>query len=212
MRKLSIFILLMILLSGCSVKELDNVSGHEDIMIKVSMPADINTKMSIGQEAAGKMTQVWNTSDRIAVVSGKGTPAQKVAVFELHGNGGSSEGLFRHVSGEVDVEGVVDVIYPVEASAAGYKVPSYQTYSPGTYDPKAAVLSWHGDTGIPDEGIIMANETAIICLQYTGASDQTISSVKVKVFTGETNYDEYAVGSYDGVALSDKAVQFYVSK
>ena len=180
-------------------------------MIKVSMPEDINTRMSIGQEAAGKMTQVWNTSDRIAVVSGKGTPAQKVAVFELHGKGGSSEGLFRHVSGEVDVEGVVDVIYPVEASAAGYKVPSYQTYSPGTYDPKAAVLSWHGDTGIPDEGITMANETAIICLQYTGASDQTISSVKVKVFTGETEYDEYAVGSYDGVALSDKAVQFYVS-
>lgn len=212
MRKLSIFALLMTLLSGCSVKELDSVSGLEDVMmIKVSMPEDINTRMSIGQEAAGKMTQVWNTSDRIAVVSGKGTPAQKVAVFELHGKGGSSEGLFRHVSGEVDVEGVVDVIYPVEASAAGYKVPSYQAYSSGTYDPKAAVLSWHGDTGIPDEGITMANETAIICLQYTGASDQTISSVKVKVFTGETEYDEYTVGSYDGVALSDKAVQFYVS-
>ena len=119
MRKLSIFILLMILLSGCSVKELDNVSGHEDIMIKVSMPADINTKMSIGQETGGRMTQVWNTGDRIAVISLKENAAQKVAVFELHGKGGSTDGLFRHISGEVDIEGPVDVIYPVEASETG---------------------------------------------------------------------------------------------
>ena len=212
MRKLSIFALLIPLLSGCSVKELDNVSGQENVMmIKVNMPTELSTKMSIGEESSGKMTQVWNTSDRIAVVSGKGTAGQKVAVFELHGKGGTSEGLFRHLSGEVDIEGTIDVIYPVEASVAGYKVPSYQTYSPGTYDPKAAVLSWHGDDGIPDEGITMANETAIICLQYIGESDQTISSVKVKVFTGETEYDEYTVGSYDGVALSDNPVQFYVS-
>ena len=212
MRKLSIFTLFMTLLSGCSVKELDNVSGQEDVMmIKVCMPEDLSTKMSIGEESSGKMTQVWNASDRIAVVSGKGTPSQKVAVFELHGKGGSSEGLFRHVSGEVDIEGSVDVIYPVEASKQGYKLPSYQTYSAGTYDPKAAVLSWHGDDGIPDEGITMVNETAIVCLQYTGTSDQIISSVKVKVFVAETQYNEYTVGCYDGVALSDKPVQVYVS-
>ena len=211
MRKLSIFTLLMILLSGCSVKELDNVSGHEDIMIKVSMPADINTKMSIGQETGGRMTQVWNTGDRIAVISRKENAAQKVAVFELHGKGGSTDGLFRHISGEVDIEGPVDVIYPVEASETGYEIPNYQIYSPGTYDPQAAVLSWHGEAGIPEEGITMTNETAVICLQYTGTADQIVSAVKVKVYSDETEYEEYAVGSYEGVSLSSTPVQFYIS-
>lgn len=212
MRKLSIFALLIPLLSGCSVKELDNVSGQENVMmIKVNMPTELSTKMSIGQETGGRMTQVWNTGDRIAVISRKENAAPKAAVFELHGKGGTSEGMFRHISGEVDVEGPVDVIYPVDASELEYKVPAFQNYSAGTYDPQAAVLSWHGEAGIPEEGITMTNETAVICLQYTGTSDQVVSSVKVKVYSTETEYEEYAVGSYEGVSLSSTPVQFYIS-
>ena len=67
------------------------------MMIKVSMPSDPDSKISIGQETGGRMTQVWNTGDRIAVISLKENAAQKVAVFELHGKGGSTDGLFRHI-------------------------------------------------------------------------------------------------------------------
>ena len=175
------------------------------------MPADINTKMSIGQETGGRMTQVWNTGDRIAVISLKENAAQKVAVFELHGKGGSTDGLFRHISGEVDIEGPVDVIYPVEASETGYDIPNYQMYSPGTYDPQAAVLSWHGEAGIPEEGITMTNETAVICLQYTGTADQIVSAVKVKVYSSETEYEEYAVGSYEAASWQTVQRLFWTS-
>ena len=79
MRILTISTIFAFILSGCTVKELDTVSGQDTYAdIKVSMPSSVETRLSLGNEVDGKLYQVWQKGDRIAVVEAKGTPAQKV--------------------------------------------------------------------------------------------------------------------------------------
>ena len=212
MKLLVHFSIFVLLLSGCSVNELDSEYMSEIYPeIKVSMPSSIQTKLSLGEELNGKVDQVWQKGDRIAVVYGKGTPSQKTSIYQLYGNGGLSEGLFCHVSGEAVIDGPVDIIYPVSAVSSNGDVPSYQNYVEGTYDPASVVLTWHGDSGIPEEGVMLDNDMAIVCLQYTGEALQKVSSVKIKLYTSENDLKEYCVAAYDGIPLSINAKQFFIS-
>ena len=211
-RSLTISTIFAFILSGCAVKELDTVSGQNTYAdITVSMPSAVDTRLALGNETEGKLYQVWQKGDRIAVVEAKGTSAQKTSIYELHGKGGTSEGLFCHVSGDAGIEGPVDVIYPVKAVESDCIIPSFQNYVDGSYDPESVVLSWHGDSGIPEEGVTLANDMAIICLQYTGKTSQKVSSVKMNIYTAPDECVEYHVVSYDGVALSSEPSKFFIS-
>ena len=211
-RLLTISTIFAFILSGCIVNQLDTVSGQDNYAsIKVSMPSSADTRLSLGNEADGKIYQVWQKGDRIAVVEAKGTPAQKVSVYELYGNGGSSEGLFCYVNGDADTDGSVDIIYPASAVDTDFRIPSFQTFVDNSYDASAVLLSWHGDAGIPNEGVQLSNDMAVVCLQYTGLSSQKVSSVKLKIYQTDTDYNEYRVVSNDGVALSSVPSKFYIS-
>lgn len=212
MRLLTISTIFAFILSGCTVKELDTVSGQETYAdIKVSMPSSVETRLSLGNEVDGKFYQVWQKGDRIAVVEAKGTPAQKTSIYELYGNGGTSDGIFCYVSGNADIDGPVDVIYPVKAIESVCIIPSFQNFVEGSYDPQSVLLSWHGDSGIPEDGITLANDMAVICLQYTGTASQKVSSVKMNIYTEPDECVEYRVVSYDGVTLSEEPSKFYIS-
>ena len=105
MRLLTISTILALIMSGCVVKELDTTPGHDGYPdIKVSMPSEIETRLGLGEEAGGKIAQVWQKGDRIAIVEAKGTPAQKTSIYELYGNGGTSKGLFCYVSGDAGTD------------------------------------------------------------------------------------------------------------
>lgn len=179
--------------------------------IKVSMPSSVETRLSLGNEADGKLYQVWQKGDRIAVVEAKGTSAQKTSIYELYGNGGTSDGIFCYVGGNADIDGPVDVIYPVKAVESESIIPSFQNFVEGSYDPQAVLLSWHGDSGIPEDGITLANDMAVICLQYTGTASQKVSSVRMNIYPEPDECVEYRVVSYDGVTLSEEPSKFYIS-
>ena len=207
--RLAIFALF---LSGCSVNVLDSECVQDTYPdIKVFMPSSTQTKLALGDELNGEICQVWQKGDRIAVVQAKGTSMQKTSIYELHGNGGSSEGLFCFVSGNADVDGQVDIIYPAQSVESDCMIPQFQTYVDGSYDPQSVVLSWHGDTGIPEEGVTLANNMAIICLQYTGNESQKVSSVKIKIYHEPDECVEYRLMAYDGVTLSSEPSKFYIS-
>ena len=109
------------------------VSGQDTYAdIKVSMPSSIDTRLALGNEADGKLYQVWQKGDRIAVVEAKGTSAQKTSIYELYGNGGTSDGIFCYVSGNADIDGPVDVIYPVKAIESACIIPSFQNFVEGS--------------------------------------------------------------------------------
>lgn len=184
------------------------IGGHENI--RVLMPSDKDTKVTLGDESAGRISQLWSPGDRIALIQDKGTEAQKISVYELVGDGGSVEGEFKHISGDADERGSVDIIYPV-SSVNMNKVPSLQAYVSGSYDPSSVLLSWHSDDGIPENGVLLSNRTAILCLQYTGTSQQKVTSVRVKIYSSETMFEEYRVSDSEGVALSSEPKQFYLS-
>ena len=208
----TVLYLLTFLLSGCAVSELETVSGEEVYPdITVSMPSSVETKLALGDETGGKLYQVWQKGDRIAVVQAKGTPAQNVSIYELHGNGGSSEGLFHHVNGTAEIDGAVDIIYPVSAVESNCVIPWFQTYTENTYDPSSVLLTWHGESGIPGEGVTLSNNMSVVCLQYTGNSQQKISSVRMNIYPEPDECIEYRVVSYDGVTLSEEQSKFYIS-
>lgn len=205
----SILLAITVLVSGCAVQEPDTAPvqrNYPDIF--VGMPV---TKVALGDESSGELPQLWQRGDRIALVEDKGLASQKVSVYELRGRGGSAAGIFRYVSGNANVEGPLDILYPVSAVETGGAVPSVQCYTEGSYDPTAVVLSWHGDAGIPDQMITLSSEMAVVCLQYTGTTGQAVSSVKLKIYSSDVDYREYRLLSYDGVPLSAKPAKFYFS-
>ena len=206
---LSIIFSLFALVSCAVEAPMQNDSSAATII--VSMPTGVESKVYLGNESEGKISQFWNSGDRIAVISGMGTDSQKMATFELVGKGGASSGEFRYLNGEVDFSGTVDVIYPASLCAENFAVPCIQEYVYGTYDPSAAYLAWHGEKGIPGNGITLSNKMSILCLKYTGTSAMHVSSIRIKVYSSEDEFVEYRVMSYEGVGLSDEPESFYVS-
>lgn len=205
----TVILALAVLVSACTVREPDTAPVSRTYPdIHVSMPA---TKVTLGDESSGELPQLWQRGDRIALVEDKGLPTQKVSVYELRGRGGSAAGIFRYVSGNANVEGPLDVLYPVSAVETGGAVPSVQCYTQESYDPAAVVLSWHGNDGIPNQMITLSSETAVVCLRYTGTAGQAVSSVKLKIYSSDDTYREYRLLSCDGVPLSSKSAKFYVS-
>ena len=178
--------------------------------LKISMSDSFSTKVSMGQQSGKLVSQVWNSGDRIAVVQGRGTESMKMSVYELIGEGGTSEGEFEYVSGNADVSGDVEVVYPVEA-AYGHSLPHFQDYKHENYDSKAVVLSWHSEKGINEEDIVLENENALLCLRYTGNNSEKIKRIRVKIETEDRKYDTFVLSAKQEVSLASAPVSFYVS-
>ena len=193
---------------SCS-KHLQDVDVQSKNIIRISMPDAFATKVGMGQQSGNSISQVWNSGDRIAVVQGRGTDAMKMTVYALVGAGGTSVGDFEYVSGNADIRGEVDVVYPVEA-AYGYSIPHSQLYVEGNYDSKSVVMSWHSENGI-GENIVLENETALLCLRYTGDAAEKISRIRVKIEVEEGHYDTYVLAADPAVALSSESSEFYIS-
>ena len=205
---------LLFLLSVFSVlsctKHVQDTDIQSRSTIRISMPEAFGTKVSMGQQTGNTISQVWNTGDRIAVVQGRGTESVKISVYALIGEGGESSGEFEYVSGNADLGGVVDVVYPVEA-AYSYSVPHSQEYVEGNYDSKSVFLSCRLENGIGDEDIVLKNETALLCLRYTGEQSEKIARIRVSIEAAEGKYDTYLLNVKPNVSLSYTASVFYVS-
>ena len=206
---LILFLLAVLFAVSCFQKEEGNPL-NDRCTLRVSMPDGFDTKVSMGEIAGNRVSQVWSKGDRIAVVKDRGTALMKMSVYELVGDGGSSEGEFKYVSGNADIRGEVEVVYPVEA-AYGYSIPHSQSYFEGNYDPKSVVMSWHSENGIGEENIVLKNETALLCLRYTGESAEKISRIRVKIEVADGHYDTYILAANPAVELSSESSVFYIS-
>lgn len=210
-KSLTLSLLAAIAIVACSKQE-DEVAIKEHKVLKVSMPDDFQSKVSMGNLGAGHVPQFWNTGDCIAVVEGRGTSLMKYSVYKLIGEGNGPVAEFEYVSGNADISGAVDVVYPVSAAVARGAVLHSQEYTSGGYDPASVVLSWHGENGLPtDETITLANESAVLCLQYTGEQEQKVSLIRVKIRLSDGTYDTYVLSKRGGVALSSTPSAFFVS-
>ena len=211
--KLSKYLILSLLtvfvVLSCSKHE-HEVDLQAKNIIRISMPDAFGTKVGMGEQSGNSISQVWNTGDRIAVVQGRGTESMKMTIYALVGDGGTSTGEFEYVSGNADIRGAVDVVYPVEA-AYGYSIPHSQEYAEGNYDPKSVVMSWHSENGIAEENIVLENETALLCLRYTGESAEKISRIRVKIEVADGHYDTYVLSVDPAVELSSDPSVFYIS-
>ena len=195
-----LFLLSVFSVLSCSkhVQDTDFQSGNT---IRISMPESFGTKVSMGEQTGNSISQVWNSGDRIAVVQGRGTESMKLSVYALIGEGGTSSGEFEFVSGNADVSGEVDVVYPVEA-AYGSSIPHMQEYIEGNYDAKSVFLSCHLENGIGEEDIVLENETALLCLRYKGELSEKIARIRVKIEVADGQYDIYVLRVKQNVSLS----------
>lgn len=206
---LSLFMAFVVM--SCSEREVE-LCQRENSVLRISMPECFQSKVSIGEFDDNTVSQVWNEGDCIAVVEGRGTDSMRYSVYRLIGEGGSAEAEFEYVSGNADINGEVDVVYPVSAAASYNLVPHFQEYVSGGYDPSSVVLSWHGENGIsPEEVISLENESSVLCLRYTGNENQTVSSVRVRINRTEGTNETYLVKTKGGISLSSIPTQFYVS-
>ena len=204
-----LFLLSFFSVLSCSkhVQDTDFQSGNT---IRISMPESFGTKVSMGEQTGNSISQVWNSGDRIAVVQGRGTESMKMSVYALIGEGGTSSGEFEFVSGNADVSGEVDVVYPVEA-AYGSSIPHMQEYIEGNYDAKSVFLSCHLENGIGEEDIVLENETALLCLRYKGELSEKIARIRVKIEVTDGQYDIYVLRVKQSVSLSSETSVFYIS-
>lgn len=210
-RSLTLSLLAVVAMVSCS-KQGEVGLSNENCILKVSMPEGFQSKVSMGNMNNGSAPQFWNTGDCIAVVKGRGTSSMKYSVYKLIGAANGPVAEFEYVSGNADINGAVDVVYPLSAAAAKGTVLHSQNYTEGGYDPASVVLSWHGDNGLPtDQTITLANESAVLCLQYTGDPTQKVSLIRVKIKLSDGRYDTYVLSKSGGVALSSTPSSFFIS-
>ena len=167
--------------------------------------AEAISRVSAGTEAEGKLPVLWQAGDQIAVIQDKGSASQKVSIFQLVGAGGTASGEFEYVSGDASTELIKDIVYP--ASAVDGSIPKAQTYVGGSFDPAAALMTFHSDAGVaPSAGFTLSHAASFVCLQLKGKSGQSIASIAAKV--GDANY---TLTCATPVALGETALPFYIA-
>ena len=167
--------------------------------------AEAISRVSAGTEAEGKLPVLWQAGDQIAVIQDKGSASQKVSIFQLVGAGGTASGEFEYVSGDASTELIKDIVYP--ASAVDGSIPKAQSYVEGSFDPAAALMTFHSDAGVaPSAGFTLSHAASFVCLQLKGKSGQSIASIAAKV--GDANY---TLTCATPVALGETALPFYIA-
>ena len=203
MRKIA-YTLLTLAVAACSQKEpVDTIKpSAQGRTIEVSMQEI--TKTAIGEASQNGVSLVWSTGDEIAVVEGKGTAEQKHSVYRLIGEGGSPSGTFEYVSGDALGDVITDVVFPASAVNNNFAVPTSQTYTEGSFDPKAMVMTWTRTK--EDEDIVLNHQAAAFLISLTGEAGQKVSSVNVSF--GRNNY---TLNCKEPVELSSEGTPFYIA-
>ena len=179
-------------------------SQVDGLRITVST-AEAISRVSAGTEAEGKLPVLWQAGDQIAVIQDKGSASQKVSIFQLVGAGGTASGEFEYVSGDASTDLIKDIVYP--ASAVDGSIPQAQSYVEGSFDPAAALMTFHSDAGVaPTAGFTLSHAASYVCLQLSGKSGQSVTSIAAKV--GDANY---TLTCSSPVALGETALPFYIA-
>lgn len=171
---------------------------------KIEVGLSALTRTALGEPGTNSVPVVWSTGDEIAVIQDKGTAQQKVAIFKLAGEGGSSTGSFEYLSGDAPTAAAIEVVYPASAVESGFTVPADQNYVAGSIDPAAMFLS--GSRTKADETVVLSHGSAAFLLPLTGEEDQLVSSIEVSVGSSK-----YTLSCNEPVALSAAAVPFYIA-
>ena len=173
-----------------------------DRTIEVSMPEMTRTALGAGTESS--VSVVWSKGDEIAVIENKGTEGQKHSIYRLIGEGGTSSGTFEYVSGDALGNIVTDIVFPASAVNDGYAVPKVQTYTEGSFDASAMLMSWTRTN--PDEVITLKHDAAAFMITLTGTGNETVSSVNVSF-----GRNTYTLVCKEPVILSAEGKTFYVA-
>ena len=172
--------------------------GHV-ISAAIAVP---ETKTGLGAEDNGVFPVVWSAGDEIAAISGKGTSEEKTSLYRLVGSGGTSTGTFEYVSGDADPAEIKDLVYPASA-ASDLSVPVSQTWHADSFDPAAAIMTWHSDEGLSSE-ITFNNIYSVVCLQITGEGSVTSVVAHLPEAT-------YTLTCAEPLELSDAPQKFYIA-
>lgn len=197
MKKLTLVIAFAGILAASCTKSsspegvLDNVYNP---LIEVGIPREM-TKVALGGESAGNMDLVWSSGDQIAVIDG----ANK-SIYRLVSGVGTKNGVFEYVSGNANPQVIKKVVYP---SSASENVPTAQTYTTGTFDSSAAVLSYDNPEATNSSQIELQAKNSFVCFQLKGSDKLT--SIKLAVDGGST----YTL-SIPSVQLSSKSTPFHI--
>ena len=178
-------------------KEIDS-PAVQGLTITIANP---ELRTALGAEGTGTFQVLWSAGDCIGISE---TATSKTAVYQLVGDGGSSSGTFRYLSGDSDISTINDVVYPAGSNG---NVPSSQSYVAGTYDPAAAILSFHSDAGVSvNSNVTLHHATSYVCLQLKGKSGQSIKSIVAKAAGAS-----FTLSCATPVALGATAVPFFVA-
>ena len=178
-------------------------SQVDGLRITVSTAGPVS-RVSAGTEADGKLPILWNAGDQIAVIQDKGSASQKVSIFQLVGAGGTVSAEFEYVSGDASLNLIKDIVYP--ATAIDGSIPQAQSYVEGSFDPAAALMTFHSDAGVaPTAGFTLSHAASYICLQLSGKSGQSVTSIAAKAGGAS-----YTLTCSSPVALGETAVPFYI--
>lgn len=209
MKRLALLSSFAILMASCGTIEQspETVTGGGEnpaykghvISAAIAVP---ETKTGLGAEDNGVFPVVWSAGDEIAAISGKGTSEEKTSLYRLVGSGGTSTGTFEYVSGDADPAEIKDLVYPASA-ASDLSVPVSQTWHADSFDPAAAIMTWHSDEGLSSE-ITFNNIYSVVCLQITGEGSVTSVVAHLPEAT-------YTLTCAEPLELSDAPQKFYIA-
>lgn len=195
------------LLASCA-KESSSGDIRETKSISVIMPS-ITSKTAFGTEAEGRMPLLWKSGDEITVAYAPGTSEERTAIYALEGDGGNSQGTFKYKSGDPGEFTITDIFYPA-SSVSDRNVPGAQTYREGGFDPKAALMSWHGPGVTAGSPVFLKNDASIICFQLKSANGADVKKISVTLAYSETDKRTYTL-SCQNVVLGEDATPFYIA-
>ena len=227
MRKSILLIASVVLvLAGCAKENISDESFSDSqqvhrpvIEVGIAKPL---SKVTLGQEMDGKFPLIWNEGDEIAVVENMGKQGQNYSIYRLKSGAGTSNGKFEYVSGTAYPKVITDVVYPASAMKPSNVemdknlvgdlnsiIPVNQNYTEGSFDPRAAIMSYHNESGMSGP-IILSPASCIVCIPLKGKPGDVISSLVWKHMDGHTRTFTLNCPA-EGVQLSDKPVFFYIA-
>lgn len=209
-KHLSYLAVAALIFCGCAKEETPESLYNVDNTITVLMP-EIATKTAFGTEADGKLPLVWSEGDKIAIAQDLGQATEKRAVYVLDEGVGSAAGKFKYESGATDISKITDVVYP-SSTVSNLVIPTNQTYTEGSFDPKTVVMAWNNHEGVGENGIQLSTEASVLCLMLKSSNGAEITRIKTTLtYAGEEPSEVVYTLNCPRTLLSETATPFYIT-